>query len=117
MTRDTFENAIIIHAAVGGSTNALLHLPVVAREAGADITIDDFDRIHRRVPVLANVKTTGTYPVEYSLDHRSTERELEVCAQPGIVFLPWSPLGGTSGTPAACLRSCWSRGTCCTRTV
>jgi dihydroxy-acid dehydratase len=65
LTRDAFENAIILHAAVGGSTNALLHLPVIAREAGVDITIDDFDRIHRRVPVLANVKTTGRYPVEY----------------------------------------------------
>jgi dihydroxy-acid dehydratase len=65
LTRDAFENAIILHAAVGGSTNALLHLPVIAREAGVDITIDDFDRIHRRVPVLANVKTTGKHPVEY----------------------------------------------------
>ncbi len=65
LTRNAFENAIVLHAAVGGSTNALLHLPVVAREAGLDISIDDFDRIHRRVPVLANVKTTGRYPVEY----------------------------------------------------
>ena len=65
LTRDAFENAIVLHAAVGGSTNALLHLPVIAREAGVDIGIDDFDRIHRRVPVLANVKTTGRYPVEY----------------------------------------------------
>jgi dihydroxy-acid dehydratase len=65
LTRDAFENAIVLHAAVGGSTNALLHLPVIAREAGVDISIDDFDRIHRRVPVLANVKTTGRFPVEY----------------------------------------------------
>ncbi len=65
LTREAFENAIIVHAAVGGSTNALLHLPVIAREAGIDVGIDDFDRIHRRVPVLANVKTTGRYPVEY----------------------------------------------------
>ncbi|MBO0835654.1 MAG: dihydroxy-acid dehydratase, partial [Actinobacteria bacterium] len=65
LTRNAFENAIILHAAVGGSTNALLHLPVIASEAGVDIGIDDFDRIHRRVPVLANVKTTGRYPVEY----------------------------------------------------
>ena len=65
LTRDAFENAIILHAAIGGSTNALLHLPVIAREAGVDVGIDDFDRIHRRVPVLANVKTTGRYPVEY----------------------------------------------------
>jgi dihydroxy-acid dehydratase len=65
LSREAFENAIVLHAATGGSTNALLHLPVIAREAGVDITIDDFDRIHRRVPVLANVKTTGRYPVEY----------------------------------------------------
>ncbi|GHO46765.1 dihydroxy-acid dehydratase [Ktedonospora formicarum] len=65
LTREAFENAIVIHAAVGGSTNMLLHLPLIAREAGIEITIDDFDRIHRQVPVLANVKTTGRYPVEY----------------------------------------------------
>ncbi len=65
LTHDAFENAIILRAAIGGSTNALLHLPAIAREAGIEITIDDFDRIHRRVPVLANVKTTGRYPVEY----------------------------------------------------
>jgi dihydroxy-acid dehydratase len=65
LTRAAFENAIMLHAAVGGSTNALLHLPVIAREVGVDLSIDDFDRIHRRVPVLANAKTTGRYPVEY----------------------------------------------------
>jgi len=65
LTRAAFENAIVVHAAVGGSTNMLLHLPVIAREVGVEITLDDFDRIHRQVPVLANVKTTGRYPVEY----------------------------------------------------
>src|SRR5215471_17583086 len=65
LTREAFENAIVVHAATGGSTNALLHLPVIAQEAGIDVSIDDFDRIHRNVPVLANVKTTGRYPVEY----------------------------------------------------
>src|SRR5262245_44415229 len=65
LTREAFENAIVLHAAVGGSTNALLHLPAVARELGIDLSVDDFDRIHRRVPVIANVKTTGKYPVEY----------------------------------------------------
>ena len=65
LTRKAFENAIVLHAAVGGSTNALLHLPAIARELGIDVTIDDFDRIHRQVPVLANAKTTGMYPVEY----------------------------------------------------
>src|SRR5262249_50010717 len=65
LTRDAFENAIVVHAAIGGSTNALLHLPEIAREAGVEVTIDDFDRIHRDVPVLADVMTTGRYPAEY----------------------------------------------------
>jgi dihydroxy-acid dehydratase len=65
LTREAFENAIVVHAAVGGSTNALLHLPVIAREAGVEVTIDDFDRIHRDVPVIADVTTTGRYPAEY----------------------------------------------------
>jgi dihydroxy-acid dehydratase len=65
LTREAFENAIVVHAAIGGSTNALLHVPEIAWEAGVEITIDDFDRIHRQVPVLADVKTTGRYPVEY----------------------------------------------------
>jgi dihydroxy-acid dehydratase len=65
LTREAFENAVAVHAAVGGSTNALIHLPAVAHELGVELTVDDFDRIHRRVPVVANVKTTGKYPVEY----------------------------------------------------
>jgi dihydroxyacid dehydratase/phosphogluconate dehydratase len=48
LTREAFENAIVIHAAIGGSTNALLHLLPLAQEAGVEITIDDFDRIHRQ---------------------------------------------------------------------
>jgi dihydroxy-acid dehydratase len=65
LTLKAFENAIVVHAATGGSTNALIHLPAIAYEAGVNITVGDFDRIHRLVPVLANVKTTGRYPVEY----------------------------------------------------
>jgi len=60
LTRAAFENAIMLHAAVGGSTNSLLHLPVIAREVGITVTIDDFDYIHRHVPVLANAKTTAS---------------------------------------------------------
>ena len=65
LTREAFENAIVVHAAIGGSTNALLHVPPIAQEAGVEVTIDDFDRIHRTVPVLADVTTTGRYPAEY----------------------------------------------------
>jgi len=40
-------------------------LSVIAEKTGVDITIDDFDQIHRQIPVLANVKTTGRYPIKY----------------------------------------------------
>src|SRR5260370_42231288 len=61
LTRDAFANAIILHAAAGGSTNALLHLSVIAREVAADVTIDEFDPTHRRRPLLATANATGRY--------------------------------------------------------
>ena len=59
---DSFENALMLHAAIAGSTNALLHMPVIAREAGFHLTLEDFDRIHRRIPWLANVRPSGFHP-------------------------------------------------------
>src|SRR5207248_10509080 len=59
LTREAFENAIIIHAAVGGLTNMRLYLPVIAREAGIELTIAVYDIIHRQVPAQAIVKPTG----------------------------------------------------------
>jgi dihydroxy-acid dehydratase len=61
MTKDAFENAISVVMAVGGSTNAVLHLLAIAHEAGVDLTIDDFNRIGDRVPHLADVKPFGRY--------------------------------------------------------
>ena len=61
MTREAFENAIAVVIALGGSTNAVLHLLAIAREAGVPLELDDFTRIGARVPVLADVKTSGKY--------------------------------------------------------
>jgi dihydroxy-acid dehydratase len=61
ITRASFENAIAAVVASGGSTNAVLHLLAVAREAGVPLEIDDFDRISARTPVLANLKPWGRY--------------------------------------------------------
>ncbi len=61
MTRDAFENAIAVVIALGGSTNAVLHLLAIAREAGVPLELDDFTRIGARVPVLADVKPSGKY--------------------------------------------------------
>jgi dihydroxy-acid dehydratase len=61
MTRAAFENAITVVIALGGSTNAVLHLLAIAREAGVPLELDDFTLIGARVPMLANLKPSGTY--------------------------------------------------------
>ena len=65
MTMEAFENAIMVHAAIAGSTNALLHLPAIAHELGLEIRPELFDEISRRIPYILNVKPSGKYPVEY----------------------------------------------------
>ncbi len=61
MTRPAFENAITTVMAMGGSTNAVLHLMAIAHEAGVDLTLDDFDRISRRTPHIGDLKPFGRY--------------------------------------------------------
>jgi dihydroxy-acid dehydratase len=60
-TRQSIENAISAVVATGGSTNAVLHLLAIARESGIPLTIDDFDRISRQVPLLADLKPAGRF--------------------------------------------------------
>ena len=61
VTRDSLENAIASVAATGGSTNAVLHLMAIAREAGVPLGLEDFDRVNARVPVLADLKPGGRF--------------------------------------------------------
>jgi dihydroxy-acid dehydratase len=61
LTRPAIENAIAAVAATGGSTNAVLHLLAIAREAGIDLSIDDFDRISSRTPLIADLKPGGRF--------------------------------------------------------
>lgn len=61
MTRQAFENAITVVIALGGSTNAVLHLLAMANAAGVALTLDDFSQIGKRVPVLADLKPSGRY--------------------------------------------------------
>jgi dihydroxy-acid dehydratase len=64
MTRAAFENAMVVLTALGGSTNAVLHLIAMARSVGVDLTIDDFQRVSDRTPLLADFKPSGTYVME-----------------------------------------------------
>jgi len=61
----SFMNAVIVHAAIGGSTNALLHLPAIAHEAGLNIDGELFDEINRKTPYIANIRPSGGYATEY----------------------------------------------------
>jgi dihydroxy-acid dehydratase len=64
LTREAFEDAVATVLALGGSTNAFIHLIAMAGRAGVELTLDDFDAISRRVPWLANVKPGGAYLME-----------------------------------------------------
>ena len=64
VTRQSFENALVMVMAVGGSTNAVLHLLAMARAAGVELELDDFQRASDRVPLLADLKPSGTYVQE-----------------------------------------------------
>ncbi len=64
VTREALENAIVVVSALGGSTNAVLHLVAIAREAGVALTIDDFDQIANRVPHIADMTPSGRYSMK-----------------------------------------------------
>jgi dihydroxy-acid dehydratase len=68
LTRKAFENAISVIMAVGGSTNSVLHLLAIANTMGVDLTIDDFETIRQRVPVICDLKPSGKY-VTVNLHH------------------------------------------------
>ena len=64
LTADAFDNAITLLNAVGGSTNAIVHLPAIAGRAGVDLPLSRFDEISRRTPLIANMRPTGGYQME-----------------------------------------------------
>jgi dihydroxy-acid dehydratase len=65
VTMDSLENAIMVHAAISGSTNTLLHLPAIAREYGLEIDGDTFDRLHRGAHYILNLRPAGEWPAEF----------------------------------------------------
>lgn len=64
VTMDSFENTILVHAAISGSTNCLLHIPAIAHEFGIEITGDTFDRLHRNARYLLDIRPAGKWPAE-----------------------------------------------------
>lgn len=64
LTRKAFENAIMVNAAIGGSTNFVIHLLAIAGRIGVDLTIDDFDKFSQNIPLLANIQPSGVHFME-----------------------------------------------------
>lgn len=65
VTIKSFENAIMVHAAISGSTNSLLHIPAIAREFGIDIDSDTFDKMHRTAHYITDIRPAGRWPAQY----------------------------------------------------
>lgn len=65
MTEKAFHNALVIHAAIAGSTNSLIHIPAIAHQLGIELDANDFDLIHRKSPYILNIRPSGDWPCEY----------------------------------------------------
>lgn len=65
VTKESFENAILVHAAISGSTNSLLHLPAIAHEFGIELDAEAFDRIHRGAHYLLDIRPAGRWPAQF----------------------------------------------------
>jgi len=85
MTRKAFDNAITVVMAMGGSTNAVLHLIAIARSVGITLTQDDFQQISNKVPVLADFKPSGKYLMQDLHQHGGTPAVMKYLLQKGLL--------------------------------
>lgn len=85
MTKQAFENAITVVMALGGSTNAFLHLLAIAHSVGVDLKIDDFERIRRRVPHLADLKPSGKYMMQDLSDAGGVPAVMKLLLERGLL--------------------------------
>jgi dihydroxy-acid dehydratase len=85
MTREAFENAMVLVMAVGGSTNAVLHLIAMARSVDVPLTIDDFQAVSNRVPYLADLKPSGKFVQEELHDVGGTPAVMKMLLEAGLI--------------------------------
>jgi dihydroxy-acid dehydratase len=112
MTREAFENAIRVNAAIGGSTNAVIHLLAIAGRLGVPLALDDFDTLIRDVPTLVNLQPSGRYLMEdfcYAGGLPAVMRELGDLLHGGL--LHWGALTVTRQTVGENVADapCWNR--------
>ncbi len=65
VTRESFENAVMVHAAISGSTNSLIHIPAIAHEFGIEFDAESFDRMHRGAHYLLDIRPAGKWPAQF----------------------------------------------------
>jgi dihydroxy-acid dehydratase len=107
MTRQAFENAIVVNAAIGGSTNAVIHLLAIAGRLGVPLCLDDFDELARPVPTLVNLMPSGRYLMEdfcYAGGIPAVMRELADLLHAGHVGVSGQALSEVIATA-----ECWNR--------
>jgi dihydroxy-acid dehydratase len=107
MTRKAFENAIRVNAAIGGSTNAVIHLLAIAGRLGVELSLDDFDLLARDVPTLLNLQPSGQYLMEdfcYAGGLPAVMRELGSLLNEDVVTVT-----GQSITANVADAQCWNR--------
>ncbi|MDD5216069.1 MAG: dihydroxy-acid dehydratase [Methylococcales bacterium] len=85
MTKEAFENAITVVIALGGSTNAVLHILAMANAAKVDITLDDFTRIGKRVPMLADLKPSGRYQMAELIEIGGIQPLMKILLEKGLL--------------------------------
>lgn len=85
MTREAFENAITVVNAVGGSTNAVLHLLAMAHAAGVKLKLDDFTRLGKKTPVIADLKPSGKYVMQRLIDIGGTRPLMKMLLNAGLL--------------------------------
>ena len=85
MTKEAFENAITVVIALGGSTNAVLHILAMANASKVDITLDDFTRIGKRVPMLADLKPSGRYQMAELIEIGGIQPLMKILLEEGLL--------------------------------
>ncbi len=107
LTRAAFENSIMVNAAVGGSTNLIIHLLAIAGRIGVELTLEDFDKIGSQIPLLVNLKPSGKYLMEdfyYAGGLPVVINELKKYLHNESITVNGKPIGENNSTP-----TCYNR--------
>ncbi len=109
MTRAAFENAIRVNAAIGGSTNAVIHLLAIAGRLGVPLTLDDFDVLARDVPTLVNLQPSGAYLMEDFCYAGGLPAVMRQLAEHGLLHPDAMTVTGTAVGANVAAADCWNR--------